>query len=111
MHPGEFLVMRWVLHNTGRVPWRLRYLFRIGMSPDAAVTPRLLAIPDTEPGGTADIRCPVRAPLRPGTYRLCMKMGWPDGTYCFPNTMLGVILSLVVPPADVVGWDVPWPTI
>jgi hypothetical protein len=43
--------------------------------------------PDTDPGGRVELRIPLRAPRRPGTYRACLKMGWPNGVYYFPSTL------------------------
>jgi hypothetical protein len=39
-----------------------------------------------------------------------MKMGWPDGTYCFPNTLVGVILTVIVPDDTLGEVFQPWPT-
>jgi hypothetical protein len=60
------------------------------------VSPSMLAVPNTEPGAIATIRCPVKTSKTPGTFRLCMKMGWPNGVYCFPNTLVGMIFTTVV---------------
>jgi hypothetical protein len=110
VEPGGSFVAGWVLHNTGDVGWENRYLYQVGDPSTGIIAPRCLAVANTEPGGVVDVRCPVQAPLRPGTYRLCMKMGWQDGTYCYPATILGVILTLIVPPDDAHAWHTPWPT-
>lgn len=106
--PSESLTIRWVLHNTGSVPWRDRLLYRVGDARTGILTPPFVPIPDTMPGEAAEIWCALRAPDRAGTYRACLKMGWPDGTYCFPNTLLGVIVTLIVPPADLADCREPW---
>lgn len=110
IEPGGYLLAGWVLHNTGTVPWRDRYVYRVGEPGVGITAPTLLVLPDTDVGGVVEIRCPVRAPTRPGTYRLCMKIGWRDGTYCYPATLLGVILTLIVAPADIPDWHVCWPS-
>lgn len=107
-HPGDHLTVRWVLHNTGGVPWRDRLLYRVGDAGIGIRTEPFIPISDTPPASAADVSCVLRAPERPGTYRACLKMGWPDGTYCYPNTLLGVIVTLIVPPADLAGGHHPW---
>jgi hypothetical protein len=104
-------VARWVIHNIGRVPWRDRWLFRVGQGPaeSSLASPHLITIPDTDPGGSVELRLPVRAPRRPGTYRACVKMGWPNGVYCFPSTLLGLIVTVIVPPDDLESAAVDWP--
>jgi hypothetical protein len=106
--PDSQLVAAWVLHNTGSAPWRDRVLYRVGGYPGGVRTPPFVVIPDTPPGSTVRIECPMRAPTTAGTYRACLKMGWPDGTYCLPNTLLGLFVTLVVPPADLVEPTTEW---
>lgn len=108
VEPGGQLVARWVLHNTGSLPWRHRFLFRVGAHGAGVHTPPFIAVPDTDPGGSAAISCPLRAPGRSGTYRMSLKMGWPDGTYCFPTTLLGLIITLIVPPTDLADCGPEW---
>lgn len=108
VRPGEFRVVRWEMRNAGSVPWRDRWLYRVWRPGTGIVTPGFVPLPDTEPGGTARVRCPFRAPLRPGTYRMCLKAGWPNGVYCYPGTMLGLPLTVIVPPADLADCHEPW---
>ncbi|HEX5402325.1 MAG TPA: hypothetical protein VFX16_08490 [Pseudonocardiaceae bacterium] len=108
VRPGEFRVVRWAMRNAGSVPWRDRWLYRVWRPGIGIVTPGFVPLPDTDPGGTAQIRCPFRAPLRPGTYRMCLKAGWPNGVYCYPGTMLGLPLTITVPPADLADCHEPW---
>lgn len=100
VRPGEYRVVRWVVHNTGGVPWRDRLLFPVGLTADGPKTVPFLPIPDTDPDGTAEVRCVVRAPERPGTYRFCVKAMWPNGVHCFPTLLLGLIYTATVPPDD-----------
>jgi Ig-like domain from next to BRCA1 gene len=111
VRPGEFRLPRWVLRNAGAVTWTDRVLYRVGGRSDGIASPVAVPVPVTEPGDAADIAVPIRAPRRPGTYRICLKMGWPDGTYCFPNTLVGVILTVIVPD-DRPGAEPyqPWPS-
>jgi Ig-like domain-containing protein len=106
--PDSRLVAAWVLHNTGKVAWRDRVLYRIGAYPGGVRTPPFVVVPDTAPGSAVRIEVPMRAPETAGTYRACLKMGWPDGTYCLPNTLLGLYVTLVVPPADLVEPATEW---
>lgn len=106
--PGSYLLPLWELHNTGTVSWKDRYLYPAHDMESGVHAPPFVPLPDTPPGGRATVCVPVRAPRRPGTYRACLKSGWPDGVYCFPNTLLGLIVSLIVPPADMIGVDVHW---
>ncbi|MDX6263553.1 MAG: hypothetical protein QOH84_5241 [Kribbellaceae bacterium] len=107
--PGSLFVARFVMHNVGRVPWRDRLIYRVGDSSIGLASSPCVPMPDTDPGSANDVRCVVRAPSEPGTYRACFKLGWPDGTYCFPTTLLGVIITVVVPPADLADPYPEWP--
>lgn len=107
--PGERFVVRYVLHNIGVAPWRHRLLYRVGFPAVGITGPALVPIPDTDPGGAAEVACVLRAPRRPGTYRVSMKMGWPDGTYCLPTTLLGLVVTIVVPAEDLIAPLELWP--
>ena len=105
--PGAVVVGSWPLENRGEVPWRDRLLFRVSERDAAGMhAPRFVPVPDTDPGEVAIIRAPLRAPRWPGTYQLCFKIGWPNGVYCHPTTMTGVMATLVVPPHELSAW---WP--
>ncbi len=105
--PGDVVIGSWPLRNTGEVPWRDRLLFRVSERDAAGIhAPRFVPVPDTDPGKLAIIRAPLRAPRWPGTYQVCFKIGWPNGVYCHPTTMTGVMATLVVPPRELSAW---WP--
>jgi hypothetical protein len=112
VEPGGYRLVRFRLKNTGRVPWRDRVLVPLtGISRGADEGPRsnlhtvrYLPMGDVEPGGQVDVYCPLHIPTRPGTYRLSVKAAWPDGTLCFPQTFLGVMVMVVVPPMDFSAW-------
>jgi hypothetical protein len=107
--PRQIVSQRFVLYNLGQVPWRDRLLYRIGSSSTGIASPPLVPIPDTDPGGSAEVRFILQAPRTPGTYRACLKMAFPDGTYCFPTTLVGLVVTLVVPPADIADPYREWP--
>lgn len=107
--PDGQVVATWHLTNSGSVPWRDRVLYRVGAYPSGVRTPPFLVIPDTDPGSTVTIHCPMRAPTTAGTYRACLKAGWPDGTYCFPSTLLGLFATVIVAPDDLADPMVEWP--
>lgn len=101
--PGQTLIIRWIFRNVGTTAWRDRVLVRVG--DHGMITPRFVPVPDTEPGATALVECPVRAPASHGTFRACLKMVWPDGSWCAPTTLLGVLITIIVPPAELLpGW-------
>jgi hypothetical protein len=107
---GEFLLGTWTLQNTGAVAWRNRLLIRTGRHDVGLRTPPFVPVPQTSPGETADVLLPVRTPDRPGTYRLCLRLGWPDGTYCYPNTLIGAIMTVIVLPIELAGCRREWST-
>jgi hypothetical protein len=105
--PGAVVIGSWPLRNRGEVPWHDRLLFRVSERDAAGIhAPRFVPVPDTDPGEVAVIRAPLRAPRWPGTYQVCFKIGWPNGVYCHPTTMTGVMAMLVVPPCELPAW---WP--
>jgi hypothetical protein len=108
VRPGEYRTARWVLHNTGSVAWRDRLLDRIGPTDAGIVSSRFLPIPDADPRDNVEITWIVRAPQQPGTYRMCLKAGWPNGVYCFPSTLVGLIFTMIVPPEDLRDSYTPW---
>src|SRR5262249_38708506 len=98
------------LINAGTVPWQDRVLVPLGPYADdldgrpGIRSLRYVPIGAADPGQEIDIMCPLRMPEQPGTYRLCLKAAWPDGTFCFPHTFLGVVVMAVVPPRDWTAW-------
>ncbi|MDN5853462.1 MAG: hypothetical protein L0K86_11570 [Actinomycetia bacterium] len=75
------------LHNAGPVPWKGRFLLRIGppVTSTISYTPPLLALPATSPRGLAEIDLPVRTHYLAGTcvvtYVMVDARGWP----CLPG--------------------------
>jgi len=66
--PGADFVKTWRLANTGALSWndtcRLRFV-----SGDRMEAPESVPMPETPPGGEADISALMHAPLDPGRYR------------------------------------------
>lgn len=110
MLPGHTAIVRWGFRNDGSVPWCDRILLYIAEpAMGGFIAPPYLAVPDLEPGQTAVVACPVRAPESAGTYRACFKMAWPDGGFCYPTTLVGVLTTVVVPGSEIAeGWHT-WP--
>jgi hypothetical protein len=105
--PGAVVIASWPLKNSGEIPWRDRLLFRVSERDAAGIqAPRFVPVPDTDPGVMAILRVPLRAPRWPGTYQICYKISWPNGVYCHPTTVTGVMATLVVPPRELAAW---WP--
>ncbi|KXK58183.1 hypothetical protein AWW66_31240 [Micromonospora rosaria] len=108
VRPGSYVVGHWILRNSGKVRWQDRLFVRVGQCRVGLTTPPFTPVPTAEPGQNVTISVPVRAPDRPGTYRSCFRLAWPDGTYCYPNTLVGAIVTLVVLPEEYLTCDQPW---
>jgi transcriptional regulator with XRE-family HTH domain len=87
MDPGQVFVKSWRIRNVGRVPWRGRRLERQGplTGPGLISSQRHVAVPDTEPGGIAEIHAVLKAPTYDATSIAYFKMVDPDGYLCFPD--------------------------
>lgn len=97
----ETKVISWTFRNIGSIAWSDRLLARVGQDLTGGLrTPPFVPIPATGAGETCVVTCPIRAPAEPGTYRACFKMAWPDGTLCYPTTLIGALASVIVPPAE-----------
>jgi Ig-like domain-containing protein len=107
--PGTFLVGRWILRNSGDIPWEHKVFTRVGRFDAGLITPPFAPLPATPPGADAEVRVPVRVPDRPGTYRLAFRLAWPDGVYCYPNTLVGSIMTITVLPESYAGCELEWP--
>lgn len=108
--PGTFVVGRWLLRNSGDIPWRHKVFTRVGRFDAGLITPPFAPVPATAPGQEAEIFVPIRVPDQPGTYRLCFRLGWPTGVYCYPNTLVGSITTIIVLPDEFATCDTSWPT-
>lgn len=100
--PGEVIEKRWELRNAGSVPWRGRYLSRLGASEGYSIpqTAPRVQIADTGPGENVVISVQVCAPDRPGTYVVHWKMADAFGRQYFPDRYWGGIwFTITVPGA------------
>jgi hypothetical protein len=90
--PGESFTKVWRVRSSGCVPWETgtRWVFVCGEGTGA---PDGVAVPDTPPGGTADIAVSMQAPTTPGTYKGYWQMETPGGR-CFGDR---VYVMIVVP--------------
>ncbi|MEU4294978.1 hypothetical protein AB0E63_42715 [Kribbella sp. NPDC026596] len=81
---GDLFVLSARLHNTGTVPWRNRLLFRLGtpVSSSLPLTPGVLPVPDTDPGGFCDLIVPGRAHWFLNLAAVSYVMVFPDLSYC-----------------------------
>lgn len=85
--PGEMFPMTWRIRNCGTVPWHGRRLERQGplTGPGLITSAKYVPIPDTEPGGIAEITVPLKAPGYDGSSIAYFKMVDVDGLLCFPD--------------------------
>jgi transcriptional regulator with XRE-family HTH domain len=87
MAPGLLFVKTWRIRNVGKVPWRGRRLERQGplTGPGLITSERFVPVPDTEPGGIAEIQAVLKAPGYDCTSIAYFKMVDEDGLLCFPD--------------------------
>ena len=90
---GELFVLTARLHNTGAVPWRDRLLFRLGspVSSSLPLTPAVLPVPDTDPGGYCDLIVPGRAQWFRNLAVVSYVMVFPDLSGCLPGRIAFLI--------------------
>jgi hypothetical protein len=86
---GRLFVIRVVLRNTGLVPWRDRFLYRLG-PPVTSSMPFviiLVPVPDTLPGDACELLIPGRAQwfLNLAVVSFCMTLS--DCTPCLPGRL------------------------
>ncbi len=88
MAPGEVFEKVWRITNSGSVPWQGRRLERQGplTGPGLISSLRFVDVPDTEPGGVAEITALMKAPTYDCTSIAYFKMVNRDGKLCFPDS-------------------------
>lgn len=99
MTPGQLFVKTWRVRNTGIVPWRDRRLERQGplTGPGLITSERYYTVPDTDPGGVAEITAPLKAPTYDVASIAYFKMVDSDGALCFPDRyQLGLDVLVLV---------------
>ena len=85
-----------ILRNTGQVPWKGRLLSRLGVTVSTVMplTPRVVSVPDTEPGGTCSVIIPGRPAHLVGVTGIHFIMTFADLQPCFPDDRRTIHLTL-----------------
>lgn len=98
--PGEPIDGGWTLRNSGGVPWRGRQLLRLGAyaGPRLIGSPRVVPVPDAEPGQSVSVAVPLVAPVMPCTAVAYWRMVDGEGRYCLPMSEALSVLIVVVGP-------------
>jgi transcriptional regulator with XRE-family HTH domain len=88
MEPGQVFEQTWRVRNSGKVVWTGRRLERQGplTGPGLITSLRFVDIPETQPGKTASITAPLKAPTYDCSSIAYFKMIGPDGALCFPDS-------------------------
>lgn len=106
---GQVFRKIWEVRNAGCVPWRGRYLTRIGTSNSTytLTSPLRVEVPDTDPGETAQLIVDLVAPSTPGTKQVHWKQTDEHGREYFPGPQYtyGIYCRVVV--VDNGGQDLP----
>jgi Ig-like domain from next to BRCA1 gene/WD domain, G-beta repeat len=100
MTAGEKFTKIWQIRNVGNVPWKGRFLERVGKCKGVALiySDRRVPIPDTMPGELVDIVAELQAPYAATNTRATWKMIDSRGNLCFPdryNCGLGVKICVI----------------
>lgn len=84
---GAFFVKAWWIANTGNAVWEGRLLERQGpiTGPGLITSLRYLPVPETRPGGIAQIVGLLKAPTYACSSIAYFKMVHDDGSLCFPS--------------------------
>jgi transcriptional regulator with XRE-family HTH domain len=93
---SEYFAIRVTLRNTGEVPWTGRLLSRLGVTVSTVmpVTPRVVSVPDTEPGGSCSVIITGRPAHLVGVTEIHFIMTFADLRPCFPDDRRTVRLTL-----------------
>lgn len=97
--PKESFTKTWRIRNDGVVPWKDRYLLRIGSPGGHGLigSPVLTPIPDTQPGQTVDVSVPCTAQTHEGSSAATFKMADKDGNLYFPGQYgVGLMVAITV---------------
>lgn len=106
---GQSFRKIWEVRNAGTVPWRGRYLTRIGTSNSTytLASPLRVEVPDADPGELVQITVDLVAPSTPGTKQVHWKQTDEQGREYFPGPQYtyGIYCRVVVVDND--GKDLP----
>ena len=97
--PGESFTKVWRVRSSGCMPWEAgtRWVF---VSGERMGAPDGVAVPDTPPGGTADIAVPMQAPTIPGTYKGYWQMQTPGGRRFGDRIYVMIVVPQPIPTPD-----------
>jgi transcriptional regulator with XRE-family HTH domain len=93
---SEYFAIRVTLRNTGEVPWKGRLLSRVGVTVSTVmpVTPRVISVPDTEPGGSCTVIITGRPAHLAGVTEVHFIRTFADLRPCFPGDRQTIQLTL-----------------
>lgn len=89
----------WRVGNVGAVPWRERWLARVGSPFGHGIpwSPSRVRIDDTDQGDVVDIEVPMRTQRMAGTAQVRWKIVDEDGWDFFPDPdRLGLLITIIV---------------
>lgn len=94
---GEEITKCWRIRNSGKIPWRGRFIAMAGSSRGAGRIhgPKLFSVPAADPGDELDICIPLRMPPYPASVYAEFKMADASGQFVFPNRK-GLYISVDV---------------
>jgi hypothetical protein len=92
----EYFAIQVTLRNTGEIPWEGRLLSRLGVAVSTVMpmTPRVIPVPRTEPGGTCSVSIPGRPAHLTGVTDIHFIMTFADLRPCFPGDRRTICLTL-----------------
>jgi Ig-like domain from next to BRCA1 gene len=99
MTAGEKFTKIWQIRNVGTVPWKGRYLERVGLCKGISLiySDRRVSIPNTLPGELVDIVAELQAPYAATNTRATWKMIDSRGNLCFPDRYnCGLLVEILV---------------
>lgn len=95
--PGEKMVKKWKIKNTGSVIWKGRILKAVKSTAGDKDLEGIekTEVPETKPGETCIIEATLKAPERQGQYKVSFKVVDKDGKEYFPEKS-GVYIDVTV---------------
>ncbi len=93
---GEHLPIRVTLRNAGQIPWKGRLLSRLGVTVSTVMpmTPRVVSVPDTEPGDSCTVIIPGRPAHLVEVTDIHFVTTFADLRPCFPDDRRTIRLTL-----------------